>query len=297
MARAVRLRVLAPAVRARGVVLRRWRPAPPPVADEALDRVPVLLVGCHRSGTSLLRRCVDAHSRIACPGETLFLEAYGALVGTPRADQGFDAIGVDLAEVREQARAQVVGWFEAYARSRGKPRWADKSPNIANQLEGVDALLGGAPRYVLIVRDGMDVAQSLGAVSPPWWQVEPMLRIEDDPYLAAARYWVELNHRILAFERAHAERCHRIRYEDLIAEPEATLRGVLSFLGEAWEPGVLDFNAAAHSGGLEDHHVRTTTTFEDNTGKHRRLPIELQRRMWAIVAPTMAAWGYPPRTY
>ncbi|MCA9492519.1 MAG: sulfotransferase [Myxococcales bacterium] len=294
---ALRLRVVSPVVRARGAILRRVRPAPAAVANEALDRVPILIVGCHRSGTSLLRRCVDAHSRIACPGETMFLEPLGAMVGVPRADEGFATIGVDLDEVREETAGRVRGWFEAYARSRGKPRWADKSPNIANQIDGVDLLLGREARFVLIVRDGMDVATSLGRSEPLWWQLEPFVRIEPDPYVAAARYWVELNTRILAFRQAHPERCHTLRYVDLVREPERTLRGVFAFLGESWEPTVLDFNTAAHTGGLEDHHVRTTTTFEDNTGRHRQLPIELQRRMWAVVGPTMRQFGYEDRSY
>ncbi len=80
-------------------------------------------------------------------------------------------------------------------------------------------------------------------------------------------------------------------------EPEATLRALFGFLGEAWEPEVLDFNARAHASGLEDHHVSTTTRFEDNRGKHRRLPIAQQAEMWSLVRPTMLRHGYADRTY
>lgn len=294
---ALRLRVLRPVVRARGALLRRWRPAPAAVERPEVDDVPILVVGCHRSGTSLLRRCLDSHSRIAVPAETLFLEYLGAMVGVPKADKGFAAVGQDLENVRAELRDRVTGWFRAYARSRGKPRWADKSPGTANALEGVDHLLYARARYVWITRDGMDVATSLGGATPVWWQVEPLLRFEADPFVAAAHYWVDLNAKIARFAADRPDRVHRLRYEDLVERPEPVLREVLAFLGEAFEPSILDFNRAEHTGGPEDHHVSTTTGFEDNRGKHRRLPIETQRRMWAVVAPTMASLGYPARSY
>ncbi|MEM6930918.1 MAG: hypothetical protein AAF602_28545, partial [Myxococcota bacterium] len=64
-----------------------------------------------------------------------------------------------------------------------------------------------------------------------------------------------------------------------------------------WEPEVLDFNRHPHRTGREDEHLRATTGFEDNSGKHRRLPQPQQVRLWDIVGPEMQALGYPDRTY
>lgn len=294
-ATAARLRLWRPLVRARGAVLRRLRPTPAAAARPELDEVPILLVGCHRSGTSLVRRCVDSHSRIACGGESLLLEHLGAVLDGPSADRGLAALALTPDEVARSLGGLAEGWFRAHAQRQGKPRWADKSPGNTTHLDGIDQLFGRRPRYVCIARDGMDVATSLGGASPPWWQLEPWLRAEPDPYVAAARYWVDLNRKMLDFRAAHAERCLLFRYEDLIRDPEAQLRGLFSFLGEAFEPQTLDFNRQSHSGGLEDHHVSTTTRFEDNTGRYRSLSAERQRRMAEIVAPVMAELGYPPR--
>ena len=41
-------------------------------------------------------------------------------------------------------------------------------------------------------------------------------------------------------ERALGERSHRIRYEDLVTEPERELRALADFLGVAFEPGLLE---------------------------------------------------------
>ena len=294
---ALRIRIQRPIVSLRGRVLRATRPQRQAAVREDLDDLPILIAGCHRSGTSLLRRCIDSHSRIHCPAETLFLEYLGGAVGNPTAPKGWEAIGLARDHMAEQWGSWAEEQFRRTAAEHGKPRWADKSPGILMELDGVDALFGERARYVAIVRDGMDVATSLGRSSPPWWQLRPLLRIEPDPYVAAAHYWAERNERLADFADRHPERVHVLLYRDLVRSPEPTLRAAFDFLGEAWEDSVLDFNRHSHAGGLEDHHVSTTTTFQDNTGRHRNLPIETQRRMWAAIEPVMARFGYESRTY
>ena len=44
-----------------------------------------------------------------------------------------------------------------------------------------------------------------------------------------------------------ADRYHELRYEALVAEPEATLRPLFDFLGEPWDPAVLRFDEQEHS--------------------------------------------------
>jgi hypothetical protein len=71
------------------------------------------------------------------------------------------------------------------------------------------------------------------------------------------------------------------------------LRALFAFLGEAWEPLVLDFNRFDHDSGLEDHVVGTTWRIEDGRGKSRSLPADLRRRLWNVVRETMLDLGYP----
>lgn len=255
--------------------------------------MPIIILGCHRSGTSLLRRCLNSHSRISCPAETLFLESLAAALDYPDADAGFEAIGLSAAEAAADLRALVSRWMAAHAATHGKPRWADKSPGVLGHLDGLDRLFGGEVRYVAIVRSGMDVATSLGGATPRWWQLEPHLPADGNGYVAAARYWAMRNERLADFIDVHSTRVHAITYEQLVDAPEATLRGVLGSVGESFEPEVLDFNRHAHSGGLEDHRVSTTTRFEDRRGRHRRLPVSVQSRMWDAVKPVMRRFSYP----
>ena len=294
---AARVRLLRPVIRARGALLRRLQPHRAPRLDAALDAIPILVLGCHRSGTSLLRRCINSHSRIACPPETLFLESLAATLDYPDATKGFDAIGLNPADAAEDLREVAERWMRRHAVRQGKPRWADKSPGVLGHLAGLEQMFGSRARYIAIVRDGMDVAYSLGSAEPPWWQLEPFLAPDGDRYLAAARYWADRNRKLRAFLDRHKPHAHLVRYEILVQRPEHTLRAVFASLGEAWEPDVLDFNRHAHRDGLEDHHVGTTTRFEDNSGKHRRLPQPLQVKMWDVVRETMLSFGYEDRTY
>ena len=294
---AARLRLMRPVVRARGAALRLLRPRRTAEHNEALDQVPIIVLGCHRSGTSLLRRCLDSHSRIAWPPETLFLEGLAATLEYPDADKGFAGIGLTTEVAAADLRGLIDRWMRQHAAREGKPRWADKSPGVLAYLDGLDRLLGPRVRYVAIVRDGMDVATSLGATEPRWWQLQPYLDAGGDPYLAAGRYWVERNEALHAFLDRHPERSHLLRYTDLVTQPEDTLKAVFASLREAWEPEVLDFNAHAHAPGLEDHHVSTTTRFEDNRGRHRRLPQPLQVQLWDLVRETMLRFGYGDRSY
>jgi hypothetical protein len=48
--------------------------------------------------------------------------------------------------------------------------------------------------------------------------------------------------------RQPAGRYHEVRYEALVAEPEPRLRELFAFLGEDWDPAVLEFDRAEHDG-------------------------------------------------
>jgi hypothetical protein len=278
----------------RRYVQLRQAVAPARAAAEAApdrDQVPIVVAGCHRSGTSLVRRILDSHSRIACPPETLVLEHLGAALSHPHAEKGFAAVGLDLDHAAADLGALVDRWMRAYAAAKGKPRWAEKSPATFEQLPAVDRMFRHTARFVLVVRDGRDVAHSLG--QGRWWMLEPLLAEHGDPYVAAAHYWSAATHKLLAFHGAVPDRTLVLRYEALVDQPEDQLRALFAFLEEPWEPAVLDFNRFSHDAGFEDHRVGSTWKIEDHRGKHRELPPELIQRVAQIARPAMLALGYP----
>ena len=106
--------------------------ATPPATAAGGAEAPIFIVGCQRSGTTMLRLILDSHSRISCGPETRFLEDMERIVGSDwkRLSQyGFP---------REEWLRRIAGFFGGiqhdYAVSRGKQRWADKSPRYAMKL-------------------------------------------------------------------------------------------------------------------------------------------------------------------
>ena len=60
-------------------------------------------------------------------------------------------------------------------------------------------------------------------------------------------------------------RYHEVRYEALVAEPEPRLRALFEFLGEAWDPVVLEYDKAEHDG--VDRHASFTARRRSEGGE------------------------------
>jgi hypothetical protein len=187
--------------------------APAAAADN--DDVPIVVAGCHRSGTSLVRRILDSHSRIACPPEVQLFERIAPVLRGADAEKGLAAVGVTIEQAASEIGALADRWMRAHAERRGKRRWAEKSPGTVFVLPEVDRMFGGRARFVLVVRDGLDVACSLGRGR--WDVLAPLTERHGDPFVAAAHHWVDANRQLLAFHRgcSPAGRTFLLRYEAL----------------------------------------------------------------------------------
>lgn len=158
----------------------------------------VFVVGCPRSGTTLLQRMLDAHPRLAVAEEMdiglvgsggRFHERWRKQVGltydgfvTPTfverllASQQFTYFGFEPTAVREIAFTPapvsypdfVSRLFDLYAEMRGKEFAGDKKPMYTRWISGMHAQWPEA-RFLHIIRDGRDVYQSMrswGKASP-----------------------------------------------------------------------------------------------------------------------------------
>src|ERR671931_35975 len=186
---------------------------------------PIFIIGCQRSGTSLLRRIIDSHSRIACPPESKFV---GSIVGLLRDEaslRGLESMGFDRSEVVRATAEFIRSFFDEYASAQGKPRWADKTPNYVDWLNDLWEMFGPSARFLLIVRDGMDVAYSLSKRHYP--AIDEFLdAASGDKPVAAGLFWAHQNQTIRSFSAGHPEPCHQVRSEDLTANPAGTMQAV-----------------------------------------------------------------------
>ncbi len=194
---------------------------------------PIFIIGCPRSGTTLLRMILDAHPRISCGEETKFLTDLEPIVGAHQrllASYGFDR-GWWLDRIRE-----MYGGFQAaYLEKRAKARWAEKTPSYTMHLGFVEELFPAA-QYIHIIRDGRDVVASFR----DRWGYRSGVR-------AANSIWAHYVRTAREFG-AHLppDRYHELRYEALVEETETTCRALLAFLGEEWEAQVLRYHEVEH---------------------------------------------------
>lgn len=193
---------------------------------------PIFIVGCQRSGTTLLRLILDSHPDISCGPETRFLADLAEITGEgwPR----FRLYGFP----KEYWYAKIAELFESfqseYAASRGKSRWADKTPLYALSLDFIDKLFPDC-QVVHVIRDGRDVVTSH---KNRWGYVSG---------IKAAFKWGDYIDAAQAVGRAFSPgRYYEIRYEHLVNDPEGTLRPLLEFLGEPWDDAVLDHANQPH---------------------------------------------------
>ena len=207
----------------------------------ATDR-PFFIVGCDRSGTTMLRLILDRGGDVAIPTESMFLVDMARLrgrFGGLDTDAEFDALAERVwahPKVREWRlpegppkrqgrtgeaayRAALEAPYLAYARAHKKPGWGDKTPYYVNHIGEIRRVFPQA-RIVNMVRDGRDVALSL-------------LRVPFGPsnVWAAAGQWRQA---IDAGDRAAAELGDdllTVRYEDVVTDPAGVVPAVCGFLG------------------------------------------------------------------
>lgn len=225
-------------------------------AGRASGLRPVVIGGCGRSGTTLLRMMLDSHRRICCGPES---SVFRRRAIDP--DALADRFGLARAELRAayDAAASRPQFIEAFAgiclRDSGKQRWAEKTPRNISRIGEIFRFFPEA-RFVHMLRDGRDVACSLrthprhrvvgGKLVPldTWKPIAGCARRWRDDIECSRPYWND-------------PRFHVLRYEDLVQTPRDVLSRLMTFIGEPWDEAML-----AHDGAGSPH--RDVTRFAQN---------------------------------
>lgn len=278
----------------------------PPVRERTLVKVvnasernrlkPCFLIGVYRSGTTLLRYVLDSHSNIAVPPETNFLHSLKEMHDSEWITKGLQGVGVDESGLKERLRDFAGNIFDDYALAKGKGRWVDKTPSYIDILDFIHALFGENGQYIMLYRHGLDVANSLTLAYERNTFAGPAKRYADEykdaPRLAYTSYWVDQCNKMLAFEEKYPAQCFRILYELFAAEPAKYLPPLFAFLGESWEPEVLDFAGKQHDFGLQDYKILETKKFTPRTDTYRDWPETDLSQARRIAESTLQRLGY-----
>jgi Sulfotransferase family len=222
-------------------------------ADMVNDR-PIFVMGCPRSGTTMLQLMLHAHPRIAIPPETRFLlhtyrerRRFGDLADpanrralarwtVDRKATRFADLGLDPDEVTERIVAgpptlgSALGVvFHAYAERFGKPRWGDKRPAYLSNIDVILRLFPDA-QIVNVIRDGRDCVASLEEM--PWHHADLCHTI--------AQWAAAVDQSRRAAGTLPPDSYYELSYERLVASPEPELVRLCAYLGEEYHPAMCE---------------------------------------------------------
>jgi sulfotransferase family protein len=252
----------------------------------------VFIVGCQRSGTTLLGRLVDAHPQIAIIHESRwipdwFLERRGLtseglvtsesinhLLDDPRFDRmriGREQVLAFIANTQSMPYSSFIrGMFDLYGEARAKTLVGDKTPRYVRYMHILHALWPDA-RFVHLIRDGRDVCLSVaqwrktikkGPATLSTWQSDQVSTI--------ALWWESAVQRGReAGSRLGPEMYYEIRYEAIIDNPERECAALCTFLGLPYHGAMLRF-----------HEGRTITK-----------PGLDAKKAWLPITPGLRDWG------
>src|SRR6266478_4880458 len=204
------------------------------------EQSPIIIGGCQRSGTTLLRVMLDSHPHIACGPES------GLLAGSFLPQKLTKRFNVPTDEIwrlwgMAKDHADFVDRFlTRYAFDRGRQRWAEKTPHHARFLEYIFRHFPKA-KFIHMIRDGRDVVCSI--------RTHPKYRIVDGKKVATGiRKPIEPCIDSWLRETANGLRWRdhpsyfEVRYEDLVNAPELQLRQLCDFIGEPWDFAMLEYH-------------------------------------------------------
>ena len=197
---------------------------------------PIFIVGCERSGTTLLASLLNRHPEIVSTPETHFFSEIlpyyfrrnnlQSVLSHPRIQDCFRAGGFTEAEFydifsktprREIDVLNVIG--SLFLQKEGKTRLCEKTPS---HIFHVDQILEFYPdaKIVHIVRDGRDVVCSLMEVP---WTIKNILE--------NCHRWMRVVKESRRLQQEWGRDVfYQVKFEPLLREPEATLNALMDFL-------------------------------------------------------------------
>ena len=228
---------------------------------------PIFVVGSPRSGTSILTWCLGQHPNIFPVPESSWMGnfainvAMAYHVGAARGDRSilsamdihedelFATFGQSIndlilshrkdLEKNRQSKGKLAGlkgrWFQGTnTASDPKTRWVDGTPEYSLFICGLRKLFPDA-RFVHIFREVGPVVRSM----LNFHRVAGIQLVANEE--KAYKYWLRTVRACLKAEQAYGpDVIHRIRYVDLIDNPESTMRSLLDRLGEPYSAKCLE---------------------------------------------------------
>jgi hypothetical protein len=273
------------------------------------ENAPVFVVGCPRSGTTLLYNMLQSSGGFAVYlAESnvfnLLVPRFGDLSVPANREKLMDAwlqsklfraSFLDAQEIRAKVLSgcrnggdflRIV--MQEIARAQGVQRWADNSPEellhaVAIKMSLPDAL------FIHIIRDGRDVSLSLDARPHKW--IRPFRWDRENSLLVTGIFWEWMVQGGRAQGRKLGGDYMEVRFEDLQADPRATLGKIGEFICHD-----LDYEHILRVGiGSVSE---PNTSFKDDSGGpvgrwKKKISPEKLAMFEGLVGSTLRNLGYP----
>jgi hypothetical protein len=215
------------------------------------------IFGSPRSGTTLLASTLELHSEIVVPRETDFIVPLLFIVDRIKDKTigrkliaemivstayyphsiGYFLKPMEVAQIVEGApygAADLVNAiYEAVSKKADRRVAGDKSPDDLEQIgmfQKTKVLASEKVKVIHLVRDVRDVVLSIKTM--PWGR--------PNVEFAYPRIWNAQNLVLHASCSANARQYHLVRFEDMVADPEKTLRELTGFLDIQFQEAMLD---------------------------------------------------------
>lgn len=288
--------------------------APEPLVrslESDVEKKLVFLIGPPRSGSTLLTRMLGAHSRIHAPAEPHLLTPLAHLGYYARVDQApydpviaragirelVDDLPLGEADYLESLRAYTDSVYAKLLAPSGMQLLLDKTPAYALILDFVARLYPKA-RFIVLTRHPLAVWSSY------------VTSFFDGDHQVARNHNPLIERYVPAIARFLRERpvdLHRVRYEELVRDPEAQLEKLCAYLAIPFEPGMVNYGDQAGSTrsaarGLGDPMTvagqsRPTTASlakwtRDLTGQSDKVA-QCHDILDTLLDEDLEAWGFP----
>ena len=246
------------------------------------------IVGCTRSGTTLLQRMLNNHPQLAVVNDSHFAIQVvrrskkiidplltPELVEKVRSYPRFPRLGLSDEVVAQAASASrtysefVSALYSDHGRLNGKQLAGEKSPGFVRHLPRLHGLFPWM-KTIHIIRDGRDVALSMlewtrkgkgPAASFELWTEEPIA--------VCALWWLKkVKAGLLDGRSLSPTKYCEVGYEELVATPEQVLRQLSDFMRLPYAREMLDY------------HVGKTRNEPELSTKQRWLPVTPGLRDW-----------------
>lgn len=213
---------------------------------------PVFIVGCGRSGTTILGKLLSQHAQLAYLNEPRHIWRHEPQtdIWSENSNLNGGKLVLTADDFSEVAATRIHTAFAVEVRIQGKHRLVEKLPINSFRIEFINRLFPEA-LFIHIIRNGIEVAHSIAELSDrkPWfgykeykWHLLVKYAIQKgygslvdlctDNILRGMLEWrLSVLSALEGFNNLSDSRKLEIRYEDLIQDPLSICKSLENFIG------------------------------------------------------------------